>query len=205
MIRINLLSEGRRPVVARKTQARFDFGGQDPSVLFLGVGLLLGVLIAGVLWWMAKSERDDLRERVASAQREVEELRPIIEEVEAFKAKRANLTAKIDVIEELKNKQTGPVYLMDQVSRTLPDLVWLTEMTVTDNRVSLRGEAFNTNGVAAYIAGLDRVPEFGEPEPGNITASRGAERYTFQISFPYDLSPEVPAEGEDMELEEAAP
>lgn len=201
MIRINLLSEGRRPVVARKSKARSAFGGQDPSVIFLGAGLLLGLLIAGVWWWMVQGERDEIAERVGRAKAEVEELRPIIEEVEAFKAKRASLSAKIELIEDLKRKQTGPVYIMDQVSRALPDLVWLTAMTVSGNRVTVNGEAFNTNGVAAFIANLDRVPEFSEPEPGNLQAAAGGERYSFTIAFPYQFAAPEPEDAGELDGE----
>lgn len=203
MIRINLLSEGRRPVVARRAKARFDFGGQDPSVFFLGAGLLLGILVAGVWWWMVQKERDEVAERVARARAEVEELRPIIEEVEGFKAKRASLSSKIALIEELKRKQTGPVYIMDQVSQALPDLVWLTSMRVDAARVELSGEAFNTNGVAAFIANLDRVPEFGEPEPGTLQVANTGDRYAFNIGFPYDLAPPEPEGEEALEGEDA--
>lgn len=183
MIRINLLAEGRRPVIARKAKTRLALGDQDTSVYFLAGGILLGALIAGGQWWMLNSESKSLDDRIRVAQAEVDALRPILEEVADFKAKKEELQRKIDVITELTLLQEGPVHIMDKISRALPELLWLTQMNLRGRRVDLVGTAFNTNAIAAFIENLDKVPEFYEPEPGTVTQDRGV--YNFRIAFTF--------------------
>lgn len=184
MIRINLLAEGRRPVIARKSKPKLSLGDQDPSVLLLTGGILLGALIAGGQWWMLNSETKSLDGRIGVAQTEVDALRPILEEVADFKAKKEELQRKIDVITELTLLQQGPVHIMDKVSRALPELLWLTQMNVRGRRVDLVGTAFNTTAIAAFIENLDKVPEFHEPEPGSVNQDRGGI-YSFRIAFTF--------------------
>lgn len=197
MIRINLLSEGRRPVVARKAKPKFSIGDQDPSALILGAGILVGLLVVGIWWFLLNSDLKEINGKVRVAQEEVERLRPIIAEVEDFKAKEATLKNKIQVIKELKRKQEGPVHIMDQVSRAVPDLLWLDKMTLQGTFVTLQGQAFNTNAVAAFIENLDEVPEFKEPDTKNIQKNRDGSTYSFQINFSF-----VQQLGEEDELDD---
>ena len=44
----------------------------------------------------------------------------MIKEVEEYKAKKAELEHKIEVINDLKHNQRGPVQIMDQVSARCP-------------------------------------------------------------------------------------
>ncbi len=185
MIRINLLSEGRRPVVARKKRPKISIGDQDPSPFFLAGGLIVGSLVAAG-WWMSyniKLKAVDADIRVA--QREVDELRPILKEVNDFKKKQRELERKITVINDLTLKQQGPVQIMDRVSRALPDLVWLRTMNFRGRTVDLNGTAFNTNAVASFIENLDKVPEFKEPDTKDVSRSRGGA-YNFRISFGFE-------------------
>lgn len=192
MIRINLLSEGRRPVVARKAKAKLSFGDVDPSGPILLAGLVVGLIVFGVWWYIKTSALEEANQKVARAQREVEELRPIIEEVEAFKAKQSELERKITVIKDLKAAQAGPVELMDKVSRALPDLLWLESMRVTGSTVSINGQALNTNAIAAFIENLDKVPEFEEPDTRDV--SKVSNGYKFQLTFKFEFKVEKPAE-----------
>lgn len=200
MIRVNLLSEGRRPVIARRARPKFSLGEQDPSLLFLTGGLLLGALIIGYQWWSLSRSINDLDGRIRVARQQVEELRPILEEVADFKAKKEELQRKIDIINELTLRKEGPVHIMDKVSRALPELLWLTQMNVRGRRVDLVGTAFNTNAVAAFIENLDKVPEFREPDPGNLQQGRGGT-YDFRISFTFVQElPEVETNGDSPQL-----
>lgn len=185
MIRINLLSEGRRPVVARKTKAKAGAGPQDVSVYFLLGGVLLGAIVAGAWWWVLNGKVQEMQGKINAAKREIAELRPIIAEVKDFKAKKEELDRKISVIKELSNAQKGPVRIMDEISRALPDLLWLEEMSVAGNTVQLRGKAFNTNAVATFLSSLDAVDGFEEPVVQDVAADRGGSTFTFRINFLY--------------------
>ena len=191
MIRINLLSEGRRPVVARKAKPTLSLGGQDPNNMLLVAGIVLGLLAAGGWWWIKNSQLSEVQGRVRSARAEFAELEPIIRQVEEFKLKQEDLERKVAIIKDLKEKQKGPVAVMDRVSRALPDLVWLDRLTVTDDRVALAGKAFNANAVAAFIENIDRVDLFMEPDTRNVRKSvmSGNDVYSFQLSFNYKLTP----------------
>ena len=93
-------------------------------------------------------ESTDLKAEIATNQREFERLKPIITEVEAFKKKNMELKHKIEVIEQLKQNQYGPVRVMDEVSKALPDLLWLTSMSLRGNVIEVSGQALNENAVA---------------------------------------------------------
>ena len=184
MIRINLLSEGRQPAVARRKVSLSGSGNLGNYAL---IGLALVALLAGLLHWYLKSSE------LKRVRQEVDRLAPIIREVEEFKAKKAEMERKIGVIRDLRRNQYGPVQIMDEVSRALPDLMWLTSMTQKSNKVTLQGEAFNTNAVATFIDNLDQVPEFQEPnlKDTNRRGTRGGNSFRFVIDFNY--SPPKPA------------
>ena len=204
MIRINLLSEGRRPVVARKTRPKIDFGDQDPSLFFLTGGLILGALISAGWWMMRNAKIKEVDAQIRVAQREVDELRPILKEVNDFKAKKRELERKIKVINDLTLKQEGPVHIMDRVSRALPDLVWLKSMNFRGRTVDLVGTAFNTNAIASFIENLDKVPEFREPDTKDVSRGRGGSSYNFRISFTFDQRVQQ-AKAAEAASEDAAP
>lgn len=194
MIRINLLSEGRRPTAVRRTRGP-SLAERDWTNIALLAAIVLGILVTAGYWFVLDRREAAIREEVAQAEAEVERLRPIIEEVEEFKRKQADLERKIEVITNLKNQQTGPVRVMDAVSRALPELLWLDQMQVSANQIQLSGRAFNVNAVSNFIENLDKVPEFSEPQPGRVQ-ERG-DIYEFSISVPYTLTPE----GAEIEAE----
>ena len=194
MIKINLVGERKRAVAPAATGPS---SGIDSSTLgnwSLIILLVLAALVAFVHLTMLKGTIKDKQAEVAEAQREVDELEPYIREVEEFKKKKAELEHKVEVINRLKNNQHGPVQVMDHVSRSLPELLWLTQMDVGPATITISGEAFNTNAVANFIENLDRVAEFQEPILRD-TQQRG-QVYSFVIAFNYSFQPPEPEEGE---------
>jgi Tfp pilus assembly protein PilN len=192
MIKINLLSEGKRAAVRKtKTAGGLKLEGQDVGQWMLAAGILLGLAALGVSWWMLDREVQQKQAEVAAAEREVEALASVIEEVEDFKAKKAELERKIGIINELKANQRGPVRVMDHVSRALPELLWLDRMRMTASTIEIEGRAFNTNAVANFIENLDKVPEFDEPTLKDTQEQAGGV-YKFVINFGYSFAPRAP-------------
>ncbi len=191
MIRINLVGEARRPVAVRAGAGPSIGPGDGESraadwalvaALLLGLAVVLGHYL--MLRYQIKAKKTE----VAEAQVIVDQLEPIIREVEAFKAKKQRLETKVQVITDLKANQEGPVSVMDKVSRALPQLTWLTRIEVQATSLRLTGQAYNTNAIASFIENLDRVPEFQEPRLRDTT-QRG-QVYTFVIECQY-LTPAV--------------
>ncbi len=199
MIKINLLAEGKRPVAVRKTRAVPSGPAELANLALVGV-LVLGVLVAGGWWfWMSRQIAQKERE-IQAAEREVKELEAVIKEVEAYKAKKADLERKISIINTLKENQKGPVRIMDEVSRALPELLWLSRMDVTANSVVLHGSAFNMSAVANFIDNLDKVDFFSEPILQDYTQRPGqggaAPTYDFRMTVGYSLVPKKTEGGE---------
>jgi hypothetical protein len=78
MIKINLLSEGRRPTAVRKSKSAELLKGQDIGQWLLAAGLVIGVLIATFFWWQTKTELEAQQEEIAAAQAEVAALDSVI-------------------------------------------------------------------------------------------------------------------------------
>ncbi len=192
MIKINLLAEGKRPVVARRArQPLGGGGGPELANVALIAAIVLGLLVAGG-WWLLLDQRIKKRDKeIAVAQKEVDELAQVIKEVEEYKAKKAELERKIGVINTLKDNQRGPVQIMDDVSRALPELLWLTGMDVGPATINLRGTAFNMSAVANLIDNLDKVEAFNEPILQDYTqrSQRGrSEIYDFKLNLGYSFA-----------------
>jgi len=197
MIKINLLSEGKRPAAVRKVKvpAALRLEGQDIGQWMLAVGLLAGVIALAVSWWIWDKKVAAKTEEVAAAQREVDALAPVIKEVEDYKAKKAELERKIGIINDLKANQRGPVRVMDYISRALPELLWLDRLRMTTDTIEVEGRAFNPNAVANFLENLDKVPEFDEPTLKSTEQQQGGI-YKFVIDFHYSFATHAkPAEG----------
>lgn len=190
MIRINLLAEGKKPVVTKKKQTtgsgwKAILQSENLAFYALLAVTALGLMVVGGRYGLLENRISILDEEVRVFQEEVDELEPIIREVEEFKAKKIELERKVQVINRLKANQRGPVRIMDYVSRALPELLWLNRMQVSAQSITLSGEAFNTNAVANFMENLDRFPEFREPVLKD-TAQKGGI-YTFTLSLNYDF------------------
>src|SRR3954466_3790987 len=162
MIKINLLSEGKRPAAVRKKSAA-KLEGQGVGQWMLLAGILIGLAAFGIAWYLQNQKTTAKQQEVAAAQREVDQLASVIKEVEEYKGKKAELERKIGIINDLKANQRGPVRVMDYISRALPELLWLDTMSMKTDSITVEGRAFNPTAVPNFIETLDKVPEFDEP------------------------------------------
>lgn len=200
MVKINLLAEGKRPVISRRAKGpALQLTGVNAAnwmMLFLTVA---GLLVAGVWYFLLERKIARKDAEIAVAQKEVDELAQVIKEVEEFKRRRDELTRKVQIITDLKNNQRGPVQIMDEVSKALPELIWLSNMDVTPNAINFRGTAMNMSAVANFIENLDRVEPFGEPVLQDATRARGTAAYNYRMTLGYSftrpVAPSAPAVG----------
>jgi type IV pilus assembly protein PilN len=203
LIKINLVREGRAvrgagaaPVAA--VGAPSVAGASNTNNIIVGALVVLGLLAAAGYWFIMDQRRDARQETADQRQLEADKLEAIIAEVEAYQRRKDNLQQRIDLINQLKQNQKGPVRIMDQVSRDLPDLVWLDNMGITGGRITLAGRGLNPNAIALFIENIKNDPYFEEPQVGAVTQISAAPLvYSFDMNFAFTYAPKgaAPAAG----------
>jgi type IV pilus assembly protein PilN len=186
MIKINLITEAPSAAVVKRKRPEFSLGAKQGDIILVTL-LAIAMAVSGTWWFLLKSKLADLKETERQRQVERDELKPFIDKVEELERKRTKLKQKVDVINGLKTKQQGPVRIMDEVSRALPDLVWLTELKLSGNNITLSGQAMDENAVANYYSNLDASPFFEEPLVKNL--ARRGEDFQFQLSAVFTYEP----------------
>ena len=187
MIKINLVAETPAAASIQAERPQFSLGAKQGDIILLIV-LALALVVVGTQWFLLTSKRSDLREIESQRRRERDELLVYIKKVEELEARREALRHKIDVINELKRNQQGPVRILDEVSRALPELVWLSSLKLAGNSVELGGNAMDENAVANYISNLDASPFFDEPVLKNLARGRG-DTFSFSLTFAFNNAP----------------
>jgi Tfp pilus assembly protein PilN len=161
MIKINLIAE-RKPAKQRAASSIKIEGVNSASNLLLVLILLVGVGAAGAWWWMIGSELDDRQQKMAAAEAELKRLEAVIAKGEEYEAQKALLARKIELIGNLKRQQAIPVHILDQVSRNLPDFLWLDAMSAADNKISISGKATTYTAVSNFYSNLQDSGYFND-------------------------------------------
>ncbi len=192
MIKINLVREGRavRGAGAAPAAAAAAAGGKKLNNAMIVGALLAGFLIAGGYWLLTKRKLSEREATVVQRKAEADKLEAIIKEVEAFQQRKDTLQKRIDLINQLKQNQKGPVRIMDRISQDLPDLVWLDHMTFNAGRVTLSGRGLNPNAVANFVENVKNDSYFEEPELGSLSQiSVNPPIYAFDMNFAFTYVP----------------
>ena len=158
MIRINLLAERRSvKAVSKGFQA-----GQKITVIG---SLLLVLTLVGVGWryWAIGQQEAQVAREVADAQREELRLAEILKQVQAFEARKQQLEQRVALIDELRKGQTAPVHMVDQISRALPDMTWLTGLRQEGYTLTLQGRCLTLTSLSDFVGNLEASRYFARP------------------------------------------
>jgi len=152
MIRINLLASDRD-----RTKTRAALLGTVGQKLTIGCSLILmlAALFCGWRYWTVTREASQLDAEIAAAQQETGRLRSIIVQVQQFEQRKAQLQQRVVLIEGLRKAQTGPVHMLDQISRALPSMLWLTELKQVGPDVVLEGRCTTLTGLSDFVSNLE--------------------------------------------------
>ena len=164
MIRINLLGTERARARTRAGLSEAQkITGVAALIMLLTAGYIVHGLGTGNGIWTMRQESARLDQEQAAAEQEAQRLRGVLTEVQRFEAQRAALTQRVALIEELRRGQTGPVHMLDEISRALPERLWLIEMTQKGDEVSIEGRASTLSALTDFVANLQNSQYFRRP------------------------------------------
>jgi len=161
MIRINLLAVDRAVGKTKKASA----GVTSAQRVTIGAALILLATLTTIGWWFwsLHTESRQLDEEIARAEVEAQQLRSVLAQVQRFEAERARLQQRVTLIEQLRKGQTGPVHILDEVSRALPERLWLVSMSQRGVEFTVEGRTTSLTGVSDFVANLEASQWFKRP------------------------------------------
>ena len=177
MIKINLLTTKRK--APRKVTEL-----QQQMVL----GVLILVLVGmgtGYYWNRLNARIDELTQEKATAEARLREQNNQLKAVKTVEAERKVVSDKIQIIEQLKKNQRGPVRLLDELSKALPTGVNLTSLSEKNLNVSINGDAFSNNAIVRYVDNLKVSPFLSNVYLMETRQAKlaGVEIYKYKMNF----------------------
>ena len=155
MIKINLLAEkGHTKAKSAPSSIQTEGMGSGQNLLLMGL-LVVGLLISGGWWWSLKGTTAQLKNDIEVANAELERLSEVRRRRDEYTRQKELLERKIELITNLKKQQAAPVHILDQISKNLPDFLWLESMTSTANAISVSGKATTYNAVSNFYGNLN--------------------------------------------------
>lgn len=173
MVKINLLDW--RQELREKRRKRF-FAVLILSALAAALAVLAGVGVLNQRVDHQKARNDLLRKEIADLDKQIVE----IQELEKVKA---NLLARMRVIEKLQATRSAMVHFFDEVVNTLPEGVYLTALHQQGDEVAIDGVAESNGRISTYMKNLENSLWFAEPNLVVIRAIDKDKRRQSQFSL----------------------
>lgn len=154
------------------------------------VHLVLSAMLAGgvaaAAYFYMQAQIDHQNQRNSYLQGVINDLDRQIESIEALRDKKAELVARMQVIEDLQSARPVIVHFSRSMVETLPDGVQLTDLRVNnDERIQIQGYADAQGRVADYLRALNRAEYVGSASlvgSGILADSGESSRYAFDIN-----------------------
>lgn len=152
MLEINLL-----PV--REARRKADIRQQLMQLMFV-----LLVAVGAIGFWHARvAEQISLSEvRISQMQNDIKQFKPQLDQVAAFKLKKARLEKKIDVIDGLDRARNGPVHVLAELAARTPERLWLTSVESKAGAIQMEGRSLDNELVALFLRGLGESKYFAQ-------------------------------------------
>ena len=160
MIRINLLAVERQ---RSKKSTRVLIPPAHRVTIAASAILLL--TLAGIGWWFWSLHQTSLRidAEISKAEAETVKLRSVLGQVQKFESRKAQLQQRVGLIEQLRKGQAAPVHVLDKISRSLPERLWLTEMKQVGPEFAITGFATSLTALSDFVGNLETTKWFKRP------------------------------------------
>lgn len=159
MIRINLLKPETKDIRETVAVSGISEGGSKKGASLGNLVFLLLVIGLGAFYFFQNKAFNRENVLLAQARQEKSQLQYVEAKLEEQRKARESLDRKITLIESLNAQRDLAPRLMDELSRRLPEWVWLSELTYDDKGIQIKGRALSNNLIADYISSLEASPQ----------------------------------------------
>ena len=164
MIRINLLGapKPKSKKASMSSMPSVDIGEAGSPTLKILVVLVLAGVVNGGYWYQLDKQKQSIAIKMQQAEQKNRELADVKARYMERQRQADNYKRRVDVIDQLRKAQTGPVELLAMVGQTVnnTEAVWLSNVKDQGNTVDIEGMALSSDAVANLISNLQKTGFF---------------------------------------------
>src|SRR6267154_1165862 len=154
MPRINLLPWREQERKIRRREFMVAAGG----AVFAAVIFVLGGKLLYSSWTDAQKEKNNLLTK------EIVKLDAQIADIQDLENRKQRLVARMEIIERLQRKRPEIVHLFDELVKTVPEGVYLTQIKENGNKLEIHGVAQSSTRVSTFMRNIDASSWMDNPQ-----------------------------------------
>lgn len=167
MTRINLLPWREQERKERERQFYTIAGG----------AVVLAVLVVGYIHFHVEGMINSQLERNAFLDTEIKTVEGQIKEIKELEAEKAQLLARMKVIEQLQSQRPQMVHVFDELVKMVPEGVYLTSVKQNGTSITVEGIAQSNARVSAFMRNIEAAAWMSSPKLNVIEAvDKGGQR-----------------------------
>lgn len=194
MIRINLLGGPRQKRGNASVSMPDMASAATHPALFMVAALAIGAIANGAYYIHLVNQRDRIARAMVVAETENKRLSAVKTAYEHAEKQKENYKHRVDVIEQLRQNQAGPVKLLDTIGQTVSntDAVWLSSLNAEkDNVIKIEGLALTPTAVANLMRNLEKTGYFKSVEiQETFQDDQVKEVQAFQFTLTCEVAPQ---------------
>src|ERR1700691_4553662 len=145
MPRINLLPWREQERKVRRREFLIAAG----AAVFAAVIFAAGGKLVYSSWTDSQNEKNNLLKK------EIVKLDAQIADIQDLENRKQRLVARMEIIEKLQRKRPEIVPLFDDIVKTVPDGIYLTQIKQTGNKLEIHGVAQSSTRVSTFMRNID--------------------------------------------------
>lgn len=136
---------------------------QQTFNLRLLLAAIVGIVVLLLIWLGLSASISNQEARNAYLKEQIAQMDKQIAEIKDLQQTKARLLARMQIIEQLQQSRPIEVHLFDQLVKTLPPGVYLTQISQKGNQVEIQGVAESSARVSTYMRNIDASAWMGDP------------------------------------------
>jgi type IV pilus assembly protein PilN len=145
MPRINLLPWREQERKVRRREFYIAAG----AAVFAGILFMAGGKLVYSSWIDAQTEKNNLLKK------EIVKLDAQIADIQDLENRKQRLVARMEIIEKLQRSRPEIVHLFDELVKTVPEGVYLTQIKQTNRKLEIHGVAQSSTRVSTFMRNID--------------------------------------------------